>query len=75
MDHKLKNLKYLLTEFQDIEFYLTRAGYLPTLEQAIKELMRKIKALEDEDLEREDDPKFGEEEEIPDGTEDIDDYD
>jgi len=75
MDHKLKNLKYLLTEFQDIEFYLTRAGYLPTLEQAIKELMRKIKALEDEDLEREDDPKFGEEEEIPDGTEDINDYD
>ena len=75
MDHKLKNLKYPLTEFQDMEFSLTRAGYLPTLEQAIKELMRKIKALEDEDLEREDDPKFGEEEEIPDGTEDINDYD
>jgi len=29
----------------------------------------------EEDLEREDDPKFGEEEEIPDGTEDINDYD
>ena len=75
MDHKLKNLKYLLTEFQDMEFHLIKGGYLPTLEQAIKELMRKIKALEDEDLEREDDPKFGEEEEIPDGTEDINDYD
>ena len=75
MDHKLKNLKYLLTEFQDMEFHLKRDGYIPTLEQAIKDLTRKIKALEDEDLEREDDPKFGEEEEIPDGTEDINDYD
>ena len=71
----MEYLKTLLIEFQDMEFHLKRDGYVPTMEQAIKELMSRIKALEDEDLEREDDPKFGEEEEIPDGTEDIDDYD
>ena len=71
----ITKLKQLLAEFQDMEYQLNKKGLIPTIQEAIMEIKSRIKALEDEDLEREDDPKFGEEEEIPDGTEDINDYD